>query len=119
MGSGRRSWRGGSDGCRDFLPVRALSAPNGVESMTDRVAVVGAGQMGNGIAHVFAQSGIPVTMIDVSQAALDKGRSTIARNLERQVKKGTIATDDQEKILSRIDVNASLEAVKDANLVIE
>ncbi|MBC8026917.1 MAG: NAD(P)-binding domain-containing protein, partial [Steroidobacteraceae bacterium] len=57
--------------------------------MTDRIAVVGAGQMGNGIAHVFAQSGFPVTMIDVSQEALDKGRGTIARNIERQVKKGT------------------------------
>ena len=44
--------------------------------MTDRVAVVGAGQMGNGIAHVFAQSGFLVTMIDISQEALDKGRST-------------------------------------------
>jgi 3-hydroxybutyryl-CoA dehydrogenase len=87
--------------------------------MTDRVAVVGAGQMGNGIAHVFAQSGIPVTMIDVSQAALDKGRSTIARNLERQVKKGTIAAADQEKILSRIDTNPNLEAVNDAALVVE
>ena len=58
--------------------------------MTDRVAVVGAGQMGNGIAHVFAQSGFKVVMIDVSQEALDKGRATIAKNIERQVKKGTI-----------------------------
>src|SRR4051812_41274704 len=112
MGSGRRSGRGGSDVRRDLLPVRALSAPNGVESMTDRVAVVGAGQMGNGIAHVFAQSGIPVTMIDVSQAALDKGRATITKNLERQVKKGSIAADDQAKILSRIDLSANLDAVK-------
>jgi 3-hydroxybutyryl-CoA dehydrogenase len=87
--------------------------------MTDRVAVVGAGQMGNGIAHVFAQSGIPVTMIDVSQAALDKGRSTISKNLERQVKKGTIAADDQAKILSRIDLSSSLDAVKEADLIVE
>ena len=62
--------------------------------MTDRIAVVGAGQMGNGIAHVFAQSGFPVTMIDVSQEALDKGRSTIAKNIERQVKKGTIPAEE-------------------------
>ena len=87
--------------------------------MTDRVAVVGAGQMGNGIAHVFAQSEIPVTMIDVSQAALDKGRSTIAKNLERQVKKGTIAAADQDKILSRIDTSSDLDAVTDAGLVVE
>ena len=87
--------------------------------MTDRVAVVGAGQMGNGIAHVFAQSGFPVTMIDVSQDALDKGRSTIAKNIERQVKKGTIPADDQVQIMSRIDLNTDLEAVGEASLVIE
>jgi 3-hydroxybutyryl-CoA dehydrogenase len=87
--------------------------------MTDRIAVVGAGQMGNGIAHVFAQSGFNVKMIDVSQAALDRGRATIARNLERQVKKGTIPADDQVKILSRIDLAMELEAASDASLVIE
>jgi 3-hydroxybutyryl-CoA dehydrogenase len=87
--------------------------------MTDRVAVVGAGQMGNGIAHVFAQSGFPVTMIDVSQEALDKGRSTIAKNVERQVKKGTIAAKDQVKILARIDLTMDMEAVAEASLIIE
>ncbi|HJQ52653.1 MAG TPA: 3-hydroxybutyryl-CoA dehydrogenase [Gemmatimonadaceae bacterium] len=87
--------------------------------MTDRVAVIGAGQMGNGIAHVFAQSGIPVTMIDVSREALDRGKSTIAKNLERQVKKGTIAAADQEKILGRVEPSTELDAVGDAGLVIE
>jgi 3-hydroxybutyryl-CoA dehydrogenase len=87
--------------------------------MTDRIAVVGAGQMGNGIAHVFAQSGFQVTMIDVSQEALDKGRSTIARNIERQVKKGTIPPEEQVKILSQIDLNMDLEAAGEASLIIE
>jgi 3-hydroxybutyryl-CoA dehydrogenase len=87
--------------------------------MTDRIAVVGAGQMGNGIAHVFAQSGFQVTMIDVAQEALDKGRATIAKNIERQVKKGTIAAEDQVKVLSRIDLSMDLEAAGDASLVIE
>jgi 3-hydroxybutyryl-CoA dehydrogenase len=87
--------------------------------MTDRIAVVGAGQMGNGIAHVFAQSGFPVTMIDVSQEALDKGRSTIAKNIERQVKKGTIPAEEQVKILSQIDLNMDLEAAGEASLIIE
>jgi 3-hydroxybutyryl-CoA dehydrogenase len=87
--------------------------------MTDRVAVVGAGQMGNGIAHVFAQSGFPVTMIDVSQEALDKGRSTIAKNVERQVKKGTIAAEDQVKILARIDLTMDMEAAAEASLIVE
>ncbi|MCU0627668.1 MAG: 3-hydroxyacyl-CoA dehydrogenase NAD-binding domain-containing protein, partial [Gemmatimonadaceae bacterium] len=63
-----------------------MSHPQG----SDRIAVVGAGQMGNGIAHVFAQAGFPVTMIDVSPAALERGRATIEKNLDRQVKKGTI-----------------------------
>jgi 3-hydroxybutyryl-CoA dehydrogenase len=87
--------------------------------MTDRVAVVGAGQMGNGIAHVFAQSGFNVVMIDVSQDALDKGRATVAKNIERQVKKGTIPPEEQVKILSRIDLSMDLEAASDASLIIE
>ena len=87
--------------------------------MTDRIAVVGAGQMGNGIAHVFAQFGFPVTMIDVSQDALERGRSTISKNVERQVKKGTIAADARKALLSRIDTNVSLDAAGDASLVVE
>jgi 3-hydroxybutyryl-CoA dehydrogenase len=87
--------------------------------MTDRIAVVGAGQMGNGIAHVFAQSGFKVVMIDVSQDALDKGRATIAKNIERQVKKGTIPPDEQVQILSRIDLSMDLDSIADASLVIE
>jgi 3-hydroxybutyryl-CoA dehydrogenase len=87
--------------------------------MTDRVAVVGAGQMGNGIAHVFAQSGFKVVMIDVSQDALDKGRATIAKNVERQVKKGTIRGEEQVEIMSHIDLSMDLDSVADASLVIE
>jgi 3-hydroxybutyryl-CoA dehydrogenase len=87
--------------------------------MTDRIAVVGAGQMGNGIAHVFAQSGFDVVMIDVSQEALDKGRATVAKNIERQVKKGTIPAEEQVKILSRIDLNLDIEAAGEASLIIE
>ena len=49
--------------------------------------------MGNGIAHVFAQSGYPVTMIDVSREALERGQATIQKNLDRQVKKGTLSAD--------------------------
>ncbi len=87
--------------------------------MTDRVAVVGAGQMGNGIAHVFAQSGFNVVMIDVSQEALDKGRATVAKNIERQVKKGIIPPEQQVEILSRIDLNMDLDAAGEASLIIE
>ena len=87
--------------------------------MTDRIAVVGAGQMGNGIAHVFAQSGFNVTMIDVSQQALDKGRVTIAKNIERQVKKGIIPPESQVEVLSRIDLNMDIDSAADASLIIE
>ncbi len=85
----------------------------------EKIAVVGAGQMGNGIAHVFAQSGFPVTMIDVSKEALDKGRSTIEKNLDRQVKKGTIQESDKTDTMGRIALESSLERAGDSDLVIE
>ncbi|MGH7679619.1 MAG: 3-hydroxybutyryl-CoA dehydrogenase [Gemmatimonadaceae bacterium] len=85
----------------------------------DSIAVLGAGQMGNGIAHVFAQSGFPVTMIDISRDALARGRDTVSRNLDRQVKKGTLTAEDKEKTLARIATADSLEAVKGASIVIE
>jgi len=87
--------------------------------MADRIAVIGAGQMGNGIAHVFAQAGFDVVMIDVAQQALDKGRDTIAKNLDRQVKKSTISEADKAAILSRVTTATSTDAVKGAALVIE
>ena len=86
---------------------------------TDKVAVLGAGQMGNGIAHVFAQNGFAVTMIDISSDALARGRSTIASNLDRQIKKGTLAADEKEKILNRVSTATSMDGVADAALVIE
>jgi 3-hydroxybutyryl-CoA dehydrogenase len=87
--------------------------------MTDRIAVLGAGQMGNGIAHVFAQAGFPVAMIDISKTALAKGRETISRNLDRQIKKGTLQAADKEAILGRITDHGELDAVKGATLVVE
>ena len=86
---------------------------------TEKIAVLGAGQMGNGIAHVFAQSGFSVTMIDVAIDALKRGRDTIAGNLDRQIKKGTLQAPDKEAILQRVSTNTSVEAVADAALVIE
>jgi 3-hydroxybutyryl-CoA dehydrogenase len=87
--------------------------------MTERIAVVGAGQMGNGIAHVFAQSGFPVTMIDVSADALSRAKSTIEKNLDRQVKKGTIDEAAKSAALGRIDTATSLEGARGAQLVVE
>jgi 3-hydroxybutyryl-CoA dehydrogenase len=87
--------------------------------MTDRIAVVGAGQMGNGIAHVFAVSGRPVAMIDVSKDALAAGWKTIEKNAERQVKKGTLDAAARDAALARITLHESLEAAGDATLVVE
>ena len=87
--------------------------------MAEKISVVGAGQMGNGIAHVFAQSGFPVTMIDVSRTALDKGRATIEKNLERQVKKGTLQESDRDATLGRIALESSLDASADSSLIVE
>jgi 3-hydroxybutyryl-CoA dehydrogenase len=87
--------------------------------MADRIAVIGAGQMGNGIAHVFAQSGFDVVMIDVSEGALSRGRDTIAKNLDRQLKKGTITADEKTGILGRLSTHTSMEAVRGASLVVE
>ncbi len=87
--------------------------------MSDRIAVVGAGQMGNGIAHVFAQSGFAVTMIDVSTDALARGKSTIEKNLDRQVKKGTIDAAARDAALGRVGTNTDLAAATEAALVVE
>ncbi len=87
--------------------------------MNERIAVVGAGQMGNGIAHVFAHAGFPVTMIDVSRDALERGHATIRKNLERQVKKGTIQPSESEETLARISTSESLESAKGASLIVE
>ena len=85
----------------------------------DRFAVVGAGQMGNGIAHVCAMQGFPVTLIDVSAEALTKALATIGGNLDRQVKKGTIDEAAKAATLGRIATATSLEAVKGATVIVE
>jgi len=84
------------------------------------VTVIGAGTMGNGIAHVFAQSGYDVTLVDVGREALDRAVATITNNLARQVKKGTITEDDQKATLARIKTETQLAvSVRNADFVIE
>lgn len=84
------------------------------------VSVIGAGTMGNGIAHVFAQSGFPVNLIDVSQDALDKALKTIASNLDRQIAKGSIDESIKKSTIANINTNTLIkEGVKSADLVIE
>src|SRR5579862_8407053 len=84
------------------------------------IVVVGAGTMGNGIAHTFAQYGFAVTLTDVKQEFLDRGLKTISGNLDRQVKKGSLTEQAKQETLSRIKSNLDLSsAVKNADLVIE
>lgn len=84
------------------------------------ISVIGAGTMGNGIAHVFAQAGFEVTLIDLSAPALDKAMATIAKNLDRQVAKGVFPETEKEAILARIHPQTDLTAgVTQADLVVE
>jgi len=85
-----------------------------------KVAVIGAGTMGNGIAHVFAQSGHQVSLIDVNAAALTRAQATIERNLDRLVSKERISADDKAATLSRLTTSTEMHgAVADADLVVE
>jgi 3-hydroxybutyryl-CoA dehydrogenase len=84
------------------------------------IAVIGAGTMGNGIAHVFAQNGFEVNLVDVSQPQLDKAISTIHKNLDRQVAKNTITEEEKNKTIQNISTFTSMkEGVKESDLVIE
>ncbi len=87
--------------------------------MTDIIAVIGAGQMGSGIAHVSAAAGLSVTMIDVSADALVKGRASIEKNFERQIKKGTVDAATRDAALGRLSTSTDLAAIAGATFVIE
>jgi 3-hydroxybutyryl-CoA dehydrogenase len=84
------------------------------------ISVIGSGTMGNGIAHVFAQNGYKVSLIDVSSKALEKAVSTISKNLDRQIKKELIKEKDKEKALTNITTYTDLSfGVKKSDLVVE
>lgn len=84
------------------------------------IAVIGAGTMGNGIAHVFAQSGFDVTVVDISANALEKALSTITRNLDRLIGKERITEADKEATLNRLNISTDLDsAVANADLIVE
>src|SRR5690606_15315005 len=84
-----------------------------------RVAVVGAGTMGNGIAHAFAQHGHPVALIDVAPAQLERAQQTIAANLERQVKKGALAAEQRDAALANLETSTEHDSAAGAALIIE
>jgi 3-hydroxybutyryl-CoA dehydrogenase len=85
-----------------------------------QIAVIGSGTMGNGIAHVFAQHGYPVSLIDISVEALARATGTIAKNLDRQVAKGLLTEADKKTTLNRVTTFTKLdEGVQNADLVVE
>ena len=85
-----------------------------------KISVIGAGQMGNGIAHVFAQGGHQVVLVDIAQASLDKGMATIAKNMDRQVAKDSLTEADKQAALARITTSTdTASGVKQAELVVE
>ncbi len=84
------------------------------------VTVIGAGTMGNGIAHVFAQKGFKVVLVDVQKVQLEKALATIGKNLDRMVTKGTISAEEKDQTLANICTNTSVsEGVATADLVVE
>ena len=88
-------------------------------SAIKQIGVVGAGQMGNGIAQVAAMKGLHVTMTDVSDEALKKGVATIESSLDRLIKKAQFPADEKSKVLSRIQTSRELSAHREADLVVE
>ncbi|MBB5636971.1 3-hydroxybutyryl-CoA dehydrogenase [Pedobacter cryoconitis] len=85
-----------------------------------KIAVIGSGTMGNGIAHTFAQFGYQVNLIDINQEALNKGLNTVSKNLDRQVAKGTITEEDKTKTLQNITIFIDLKSgVAEADLIVE
>ncbi len=85
----------------------------------NKLGVIGAGLMGNGIAHVAALSGIPVVLMDVQQQALDRALATMAKNMDRQVSKGSVSSDDRDAALARIVTATDNSAFADCDMVIE
>ncbi|MBC8045271.1 MAG: 3-hydroxybutyryl-CoA dehydrogenase [Fimbriimonadaceae bacterium] len=83
------------------------------------ITVIGAGTMGNGIAHVFAMKGFSVAMVDVSETALEKGLANISKNLDRMITKGTITEADKPTILKNISTHSSFEYSANSDLVVE
>lgn len=84
------------------------------------ISVIGAGTMGNGIAHVFAQNGFKVNLVDVSAAQLDRALATIGKNLDRQVTKGSLTEEQKQATLKNLTtVTSIIDGVKNADLVVE
>lgn len=84
-----------------------------------KVSVIGAGTMGNGIAHVFAMNGFAVNLVDLSEESLKKAVQTITKNTDRMVSKGTITEEVKNNLLKNLSTSVSLNSCKDSDLVVE
>ncbi|SIT81750.1 3-hydroxybutyryl-CoA dehydrogenase [Pontibacter indicus] len=85
-----------------------------------KIAVIGSGTMGNGIAHVFAQNGFPVSLVDISEEALNKALATITKNLDRIIAKGNLTEEQKNQTLDRITTFTDMQqGVQEADLVVE
>lgn len=84
-----------------------------------KIGVIGAGTMGNGIAHVCIQNGFQVSLIDIDQHFLDKGVSTIQKNMDRQIKKNLITEDEKTNSLNKLTASTDLNNVSDCSIIIE
>ena len=88
-------------------------------SQNFKIGVIGSGTMGNGIAHIAAQSGFQTLLIDINQKQLDKALSVIEKNLDRQINKKVISLTDKTNILNNISLDTNISSCKDMDLVIE
>jgi 3-hydroxybutyryl-CoA dehydrogenase len=103
----------------EFASVAAIGVPTSTMSDIKTIGVVGAGTMGNGIAHVAAVAGFKVLLRDLDQQFLDRGLATISKNLEREVAKGRISAADRSAALGRIAPGSDNEALAQADFIIE
>jgi len=101
------------------VSVSTLRVSRGCDMEISRFGVVGAGQMGNGIAHVAALSGFEVVLTDVSKELVDRGLATIGRNLDRQVSKGVLAEGAKGEALARITAGVGLSGLAECQIVVE
>jgi len=100
-------------------PLVESAEDKSIRTRIRKVGIIGAGQMGNGIAHVAAVAGYDVLLNDIERAAYDTAHATIERNLDRQVAKGIITEDIRNVAIKRIDFAASLNDLSDCDLIIE
>jgi 3-hydroxybutyryl-CoA dehydrogenase len=103
----------------DVNPVSGVSALVSEPPDIRSVGIIGAGQMGSGIAHVCALAGLPVTIVDIKQDALTKAMAIMARNMERQVNRSIISSDQRDEALTMVTTSTEYDSLADVDFVIE